>query len=630
MLLSVPQQKRFPHGLREVIKIVIDVSLYLSSVMLVAFAVHGHGQGLRTGLGLLSNAFSLPILVVLSYVFQTYRYSWRHTSLRDVEMLGFVAFSCGVTAWMISFLVPTPRAVILLAPPIHFLFVTFARFFVRRNHERLLRRHNPLDATSGAKAKRTLIVGHNPTAVSLAKELSLSPRSAKIVVGFLDKTKRRHHTLVNGISVLGSFEDLPTLAATHHVDELIIVASQVQPEMLRTIIRWSQELKIPHVICPDLKAVASGNVEVSLLRPMRIEDLLRRPPIQINQGAISKILSGKPILITGAGGSIGSELVRQISNFEPSVIILLGRGENSIYEIHQEMQRSRPNQRFVCEIGDVRNKAFIKRTLKTYGCKAVFHAAAHKHVPLMEHNPEEAVLNNIFGTKNVADACLEHGVETFINISTDKAINPTSVMGACKRIAEYVVTKASEEAASNQCFSSVRFGNVLGSRGSVIPLFREQIRQGGPVTITHRDMKRYFMTIPEASQLVLEAASLRDNGSVNVLDMGEPVKIYDLACDLIRLSGYEPHQDIHITEIGIRPGEKLFEELLSEQEGSDQTKHEYIFRSRCDTVPRLTLDEQLAHLELAAVNGQKNEIKRVIHKLVPTFMSVHSPNEIAL
>jgi FlaA1/EpsC-like NDP-sugar epimerase len=340
--------------------------------------------------------------------------------------------------------------------------------------------------------------------------------------------------------------------------------------------------------------------------------------VRLDREPIRAYLHGKRVLVTGAGGSIGSEVVRQIAAFGPAELLLLGRGENSVFEIDRELGQTHPDVVRHAIICDVRDEASLARVFARYRPEVVFHAAAHKHVPLMESNPEQAVLNNILGTKNVATLALEHGVTRFVNVSTDKAVNPTSVMGASKRVAEAVVTDASTRCARGRAFVSVRFGNVLGSRGSVIPVFKDQIRRGGPVMVTDPDMIRYFMTIPEASQLVLQAGALADNGRVYVLDMGDPVRIVDLARDLILLSGLEPGKDIEIAFSGVRRGEKLYEELLTAEEGTEASRHEKIFVAQMNPL-HINLGRQLERLTAAAQLRDGGQVRAVLQEIVPLY-----------
>ena len=360
--------------------------------------------------------------------------------------------------------------------------------------------------------------------------------------------------------------------------------------------------------------IINGNASVSKLREVQIEDLLGRKPVKLDNTAVSAYIKDKIVLVTGAGGSIGSEICRQVAKMQPAKMLLLGKGENSIYEIHQELLSTYPELEKVPIIADVRDRQRISEIMDQYQPQVVFHAAAHKHVPLMEYQPIESVKNNVLGTKTVAEEASAHNVETFVMISTDKAVNPTSVMGCTKRVAEMYVQ--SMNAVSDTRFVAVRFGNVLGSRGSVIPLFKKQIAKGGPVTVTHPDMKRYFMTIPEASQLVLQAGAMAKGGEVFVLDMGEPVKICNLAKDLISLSGLTPGVDIEIKYTGLRPGEKLFEELLSAEDGTDTTGHEKIFTARIKEVDKAQMDKNVEYL----LSRTKDEdVVEALKKVVPTY-----------
>ena len=374
-------------------------------------------------------------------------------------------------------------------------------------------------------------------------------------------------------------------------------------------------------ILPGVYEIIEGSVSVSQLRPVDVEDLLGRDPVELDNVAVAKYLSGKTVLITGAGGSIGSEIVRQVAKMYPNKLLLVGKGENSIYEIMQDMNLEYPQLKKVPIIADVRDEERINAIMDYFKPQVVFHAAAHKHVPLMEYQPSEAVRNNILGTKVIAETAAKHKVETFVMISTDKAVNPTSVMGCTKRIAEMFVQSMNKESSTR--FVAVRFGNVLGSRGSVIPLFKKQIAKGGPVTVTDAEMKRYFMTIPEASQLVLQAGAMAKGGEVFVLDMGKPVRIYDLAKDLIKLSGFIPDKDIEIKITGLRPGEKLFEELLSAEDGTEKTTHSKIFIAKIKDVDKAELQRQIVDI-LQITEG--DAVVRKLQEIVPTY----TPNRDAL
>ncbi|HEX2953594.1 MAG TPA: nucleoside-diphosphate sugar epimerase/dehydratase, partial [Bacillota bacterium] len=387
---------------------------------------------------------------------------------------------------------------------------------------------------------------------------------------------------------------------------------------MREIVASISETGLPIRTLPNLLDLAGLKVSIHQIREVKIEDLLGREPVQVDLESIADYLNGERVLVTGAGGSIGSELCRQIAEFNPAVLLLLGRGENSIYEIDQELNYLNGTKN--CKIpiiADIRDRNKMERVFETYRPTVVFHAAAHKHVPLMEDAPDEAVKNNVFGTKNVAELADRYGVKRFVMISTDKAVNPTSVMGATKRIAEIIVQKLARTSRTKFC--AVRFGNVLGSRGSVVPLFKKQIARGGPITITHPEMRRFFMTIPEAVHLVIQAGSMGKGGEVFILDMGEPVRILDLAKDLIRLSGLEPDKDIAIKFSGVRPGEKLYEELMTAEEGTDHTKHKRIFVGKPNGVDWEKLPDDLNDLWNSLMTNDSEQIIRMIQHIVPQF-----------
>lgn len=467
--------------------------------------------------------------------------------------------------------------------------------------------------------RKVLIVGAGEAGLMTAKALLRHPNGELQPLGFLDDDNFKQGKSFEGLPVLGTLAELSEVIARVAVDEVIIAIPSAPGEVIRQVIDLARHADLRYRTLPSLQEILSGSVSALGIREVKLEDLLRREPVTLNMEQIVHTVSGRTVLITGAGGSIGSEIARQVAQVQPKLLILLGRGENSIYSIEQELRRTHPKVQLVSIIADVKHAGKLNWLFKTYQPQLVFHAAAHKHVPLMEASPDEAILNNIRGTQNVASLCLDYGVTTFVNISTDKAVNPTSVMGASKRVAEYVVADAARRTMPEQAFISVRFGNVLGSRGSVIPLFKEQIRNGGPVTITHPDMVRYFMTIPEAVQLVLQAGSFGNNGEVYVLDMGKPVRILDLAQDMIRLSGLEPHHDIKIEVTGMRPGEKLFEELLTAEDGTVASSHDKLFVARVEVPDALTLKSHLNDLYRAAEAFDTERIKCALARLIPQY-----------
>ncbi|GBF12579.1 nucleoside-diphosphate sugar epimerase/dehydratase [Tepidibacillus sp. HK-1] len=467
--------------------------------------------------------------------------------------------------------------------------------------------------------KRALIIGAGNAGALIAKELKHSPDTEFYPVAFIDDNPSKLNLEVLGLPIVGTRDDIVNAVERYGIQEIIIAIPSAPKSEIAEIINICKQTKANIKILPRVSDLVSGKISVKMIRDVHVEDLLGREPIEIDLSSIVGYVNEKVVLITGAGGSIGSELCRQIAPFSPKRLLLLGHGENSIYEIELELRRKFPNLELETIIADIQDNRRLNHVFETYRPNVVFHAAAHKHVPLMERNPSEAVKNNIFGTKNVAECAHEYGATHFVMISTDKAVNPTSIMGTTKRIAEMIVQHLN--AISNTKFVAVRFGNVLGSRGSVIPIFKQQILQGGPVTVTHPEMVRYFMTIPEAVQLVIQAGALAHGGETFILDMGKPVKIDTLARDLIRLSGFEPDKDIKIEYTGIRPGEKLFEEILTDEEGTKATKHDRIFVGRPIEYDKDNLFKMIDKLKniVSSNKSSSNEIKKILKTIVPTY-----------
>ena len=542
--------------------------------------------------------------------------SWSRVSFRDVPALALPFVALGVVAALV--LVPfgpawaIPRSLPLIDAMLTIFMMIVSRLIVRYRFE------TQVGANVSGKTKRMLVVGAGEAGAMVTRELVRHPELGMKPVAFLDDDPQKRGLRVAGVTVVGSIDDAAKVVEDFGIDEVLIAMPSGNGVGIRKVIEALKQARsgLPYKIVPGLYEVISGQVDVKRIREVRIEDLLGRPPVRLDNDAILQYLNERIVLVTGAGGSIGSELVRQICRFNPAEIILVGHGENSIYALERELERDWPHITYRSVIAAIQNGDRLDYIFSQYRPDVVFHSAAHKHVPLMELNPEEAIFNNVVGTRNLIDMGLKHGVSHFVNISTDKAVHPTSVMGASKRMVEYLVQEAAARAQPGQVFVSVRFGNVLGSRGSVIPLFKSQIEAGGPVTVTHPDMVRYFMTIPEASQLVLQASGQGRNGDVYILDMGAPVNIYELARDLIRLSGFVPDVEIPIVITGMRPGEKLFEELMTAGEQTNRTAHEKIFVANVEPVPAATLFEMVDRLQKAALVSDHATIRELLEGFI--------------
>ncbi len=553
------------------------------------------------------------ILLIRLLTFNTfglYNRLWRYASIYELIAIVSAVTVSSVIIYIYMYIIGSnlPRSIPIITWLLVVAFVGLSRLFLRISY--ILRQYKV------KKCSQVLIIGAGDAGAMIARELQQRYYDSKRLVGFIDDDKVKIRQKLFGAPVLGTREKLSHIVSEFSITEIIIAIPSLHGERLREIFKDCRETKCTVKTVPGLYEMIDGQVTVEQLRNIDLEDILRREPIQLDIEQITNCLTGKRVLVTGAGGSIGSELCRQIVRMSPSHITLLGKGENSIYEIHQELITKYPGISIEPVIADVRDESRILSIFSRIKPQVVFHAAAHKHVPLMEVQPVEAVRNNIFGTKVVAEAADRVNAEKFVLISTDKAVNPTSVMGATKRVAEMIIQNMNS--ISNTNYVAVRFGNVLGSRGSVIPLFKKQIAKGGPITITHPDMQRYFMTIPEASQLVLQAGAIAKGGEVFVLDMGKPVKIVDMACDLVELSGLVPHRDISIKFTGLRPGEKLFEELLTAEEGTTSTKHEKIYVANLKVVDAEIIQQGLQSLSQIT---EADKVIAILCKLVPTYQT---------
>lgn len=577
-------------------------------------------------------SISIFILFWLSFIsgfyfFKLYRRSWKLISIYEFQLLiKSSILSMGIILLthilLFSFIsLPLSLTELLLI----WLFISHGVISYR-----LLRwMYQESKGNKNINGKETLIVGAGNAGVLVLKELKKSIDSPLYPIAFIDDDPKMQNLHILGIPVVGTRENIGEMIVKYNIKVVIIAIPSALGSEVTQIVNKCKEYGVEIKIFPRVSDIINGRISLNTIRDVRVEDLLGRPPIQLDLLSISNYIKGKDVLISGAGGSIGSEICRQAANFNPQTIILLGHGENSIYLIEKEIKQKYPHLSIETVIADIQDRKRMEHVFSTYHPQVVFHAAAHKHVPLMEYNPTEAIKNNIFGTKNVAECADKYGAEKFVQISTDKAVNPTSIMGVTKRIAELVIQSLNEKSSTK--YSIVRFGNVLGSRGSVVPLFKQQIREGGPITVTHPDMTRFFMTIPEAVQLVIQAGTLDSEGEIFVLDMGQPVKISDLAKRLITLSGLTLDKDIQIKYTGMRPGEKLYEELFTNEEGSKASKHELIFISRPANFSKTQLTSLLKQLEVMLYTSEEpikpDDLKMMLKQIVPTYQAaIHTPN----
>jgi len=511
---------------------------------------------------------------------------------------------------------PIPRSVFVIDGLLCFLMVSGTRVMARILMEELcsLLKH------TGPGSETVLIVGAGAAGQTIAREIRQNPKLNISVLGYLDNDPMRHGQKFQGHPVLGSVSDLENVCSCRCVNLVIVAQPALCRKELKSLVRTCSRLKVRSKILPSVGEIIKDEVSIRHVRDVQLEDLLGRQPVRLDLDEIRSYLKGKNVLITGAGGSIGSEICRQIVNFAPAHMVILDNAETPLFHIDMELRSKAGNVHITPTLSDIRDRAKIRQVFAQHKPDVVFHAAAYKHVPMLEHHPAEAFINNVLGTRNLADTAHTFGVERFVMISSDKAVNPANIMGATKRAAEMYVQHLSRKSSTN--FITVRFGNVLGSNGSVIPIFRDQIEKGGPVTVTHAEVTRYFMTIPEATQLVLQAGSMGKGGEIFLLDMGEPVRILDLAEEMIRLSGLQPYEDIDICFTGLRPGEKLYEELLLSGEDFIRTAHEKINISKSVPCNGHLLDEWIARAESRCQSIAPEEIALLLNELVPEFKNV--------
>ena len=527
-----------------------------------------------------------------AFIYKLYNKVWAYASVGELmAIVKAITFSI-ITAGIVQFLAngfSIYRRALIVTWLLHIILIGGSRFVWRIYRDRYI--------TTDKNKKRTLIVGAGAAGSMIVRQLHNNNENSELLpVAFVDDDLSKQKMQIYGVPVLGGVKDITTIAENHTIEHIVIAIPSMKNGDLNKIIEACNQTKAKVQMIPKIEDIMTGRISVSHLKNVEVEDLLGREPVELDINAISDYVTKNTVLVTGAGGSIGSELCRQLMRFSPDRIVLVGHGEFSIYSIDMELKETYQNSdmEIIPVIGDVQDRERMFEIVEKYQPTIIYHAAAHKHVPLMEYNPHEAVKNNVIGTKNTAEAAATFGVETFVMVSTDKAVNPTNVMGATKRVAEMVVQDLARQ--SKTKFVAVRFGNVLGSRGSVIPLFKKQIERGGPVTVTDPEMTRYFMTIPEASRLVIQAGTLAQGGEIFVLDMGEPVKIVDLARNLIKLSGYT-EEEIPIKFAGIRPGEKMYEELLGEDEVHPDQVYEKIYVGKTSEVDNGVLIELIDRFE---------------------------------
>lgn len=558
---------------------------------------------------------NLLITLIIFYIFKLYHSIWRYAGVVEMENV----LAATVIASIIQFIglniyhCPVPRSYYFLYAGLLFLLTLGSRFAYR--FVRYLRRK----ARNSKDMKRIMLIGGGNAANAIIKEIRISEHIHNTIIKcIIDDSSNKQGTYIQGIKIVGTRKDIIDCANLYDINEIIIAIPSASKKVIREIVDICKETSCSLKILPGMYQFMNDEIRISNLRNVEVEDLLGRDSIKVDMDSIVEYTKDKVVLVTGGGGSIGSELCRQIAQRQPKQLIIVDIYENNAYEIQQELKKNYPNLDLVVLIASVRNTARINYIFKTYTPQIVYHAAAHKHVPLMEDSPNEAIKNNVMGTwKTVAAADL-YGAERFVLISTDKAVNPTNIMGASKRICEMIVQTYNNRSSTE--FVAVRFGNVLGSNGSVIPLFKKQIEAGGPVTVTHPDIIRFFMTIPEAVSLVLQAGAYAKGGEIFVLDMGEPVKIVNLAENLIRLSGYRPYDDIDIEFTGLRPGEKLYEELLMDEEGMLDTENKLIHIGQPIEIDEERFLRQLEELKEVCLM-EPLEIRKLVKEIVPTYVT---------
>ena len=562
---------------------------------------------------------SLVVYTASFYLFGTNKSLWSYLGVNEIVNICFsVVLGDLVTSILYQYMLPDTFSNVrfaIFSPLLIIAGMMFIRMLYRALREREAGKYG---ATS---YKNTFIIGAGDAGYILLKELSKNNIFRANVVGLIDDNRK--NSVISGVTVVGTTYDMLKLIPKYEVEQVFLAIPSISAYNKNRILNVLKEANVAVKVMSSGIAVEDGESISKHLKDVSIEDLLGRGEVKLSQGEIRSYIKGKSILVTGAGGSIGSQIVREIFKFKPSQLVLVDVNENALYMLERDLDFEKSHSKeyedinYISEIVSIREKAALTEVFDKYKPNVVFHAAAHKHVPLMERRPQEAIKNNVFGTKNVMDVAIEKEVERFIMISTDKAVNPTNAMGASKRLTEIILQSKGNKYKTK--FAAVRFGNVLGSNGSVIPIFKEQIKKGGPITITHRNIIRYFMTIPEAAQLVLQAGYYASEGEIFLLDMGEPVKIIDLATNLIKLSGLEPYKDIDIEEIGLRPGEKMYEELSLDYESSEKTDNKMIYKNTTLDIDVEELDKKLVELKSMLGHSTNEEIRSKLFEIINCY-----------
>jgi len=593
--------------------ILFSVSSFFSLLLRFEFSFHDLSETDFLDHVLYLLPITAAVTVITFVIAGLYKSLWAYAG--ESEIIRIIIACLFATAFQTSLQFITDLIV-----PRSFIFIHFLVFVVSvlvlRFSYRFFRHRKEMRKSNKSKSRRTLLIGAGEAGATILREVQHSHYAKSRIVAIVDDNPQKLGKYMYDIPIVGTTEDIVEVCDKHAIEDIIFAIPAATPKRKKEILGNCQKTGCTLKTLPGIYQLVNGEVNVQKIRKVQIEDLLARESIKVNIGEIVDYVNDRVVLVTGGGGSIGSELCRQIAEHGPRKLIIFDIYENNAYAIQMELNRKNPDLDLEVLIGSVRDKKRVDMIFEEYRPDIVFHAAAHKHVPLMEDSPNESIKNNVFGTYNVADAADRFKSETFILISTDKAVNPTNIMGASKRICEMIICNFANH--SDTKYACVRFGNVLGSNGSVIPLFKKQIEQGGPVTVTHKDIIRYFMTIPEAVSLVLQAGAYAKDGEIFVLDMGEPVRIDDLARNMIRLSGFEPDVDIAVEYTGLRPGEKLFEELLLSEEGLDKTPNDLIFIGHLEPIEREAFEEKLAWLEAACASNSE-DIRKFVMDIVPTY-----------